>query len=235
MFTGFTDETVQFFLDLRFHNYTEYFHEHHARYVSDVQQPFYQLIEELSGAAKEIDPHMEIRPHKCLSRIHRDTRFSRDKSPYRDHLWFLFRREGEPREQSVFLFGEFGPDRLDWGMGIWGENKELMEQFRKKLAANPEGNLTLIDSMSLPARHLGLGGTWYKRMEVPPQIPPRLERWYRARELYVGKVMPEYGWAFSDRVAKEMQKDFLAMAPLYRLFRGIMEENGQPAGASGRK
>jgi len=97
------------------------------------------------------------------------------------------------------------------------------------------GNLALIDSMNLPERHLGLGGTWYKRMEVPPQIPPRLERWYRARELYIGKVMPEYSWAFSDRVAKEMQKDFLAMAPLYRLFRGIMEESGQPSGSAGER
>ena len=227
MFAGFTDETVQFFLDLRFHNYTEYFHEHHDRYVSVVQQPFYELIEDLSETVLRIDPHMEVRPHKCLSRIHRDTRFSRDKSPYRDHLWFLFRKEGEPREQSVFFFGEFGPDRLDWGMGIWGENKELMEQFRKKIASNPEGTLALISDMNLPERHLGLGGTYYKRMVVPSQVPSQLDRWYRARELYIGKVMPEYGWAFSDRLAAEMKKDFLAMAPLYQLFRGIVSEIGQ--------
>ena len=113
MFTGFTDETVQFFLDLRFHNYTEYFHEQHERYVNVVQSPFYELIRDLSDAARKIDPVMEIRPHKCLSRIHRDTRFSKDKSPYRDHLWFLFRREGEPREKSLFFYGEFGPERLD--------------------------------------------------------------------------------------------------------------------------
>lgn len=224
MFEGFTDETVQFFLDLRFHNYTEYFHEQHDRYVETVQQPFYRLIESLAPTVQKIDPRMEVRPHKCLSRIHRDTRFSKDKSPYRDHLWFLFRREGEPREKSVFLFGEFGPDRLDWGFGIWGENREMMEIFRKKMESNPEGMTALFDDMNLAGRRLGLGGTYFKRMAIPPQIPERMKRWYAARDLYVGKVMPEYGWAFTDRLEKEMKKDFLTMAPLYQIFKGIGEE-----------
>ena len=118
MFTGFTDETVQFFLDLKFHNSTEYFHQHHDRYVETVQQVFYSFIDELAPDMLKIDPEMEVRPHKCLSRIHRDTRFSKDKSPYRDHLWLLFRRAAEPREKALMYFFEFGPDRLNWGMGF---------------------------------------------------------------------------------------------------------------------
>ncbi len=229
MFNGFTDDTVQFFLDLRFHNYTEYFHENHDRYEAVVQRPFYELIDSLADTALKIDPEMEVRPHRCLSRIHRDTRFSRDKSPYRDHLWFLFRRAGRPREQSVFFYGEFGPDRLDWGMGIWGENRELMDRFRRKMAANPEGTLAMIDDMDLPKRHLGLGGTAFRRLEVPEQIPPRLERWYRAKDMYIGKVMPEYHWAFSDRLLREMRKDYLALMPLYRTLCGIQDEMEQEA------
>lgn len=223
MFTGFTDETIQFFLDLRFHNYTEFFHEQHDRYIETVQRPFYELINDLAPVALRIDSSMEIRPHKCLSRIHRDTRFSKDKSPYRDHLWFLFRQSGIPREKSLFLFGEFGPDRLDWGMGIWGENRELLDQFRRRIASNPEGVLAMIDDINLPERGLGLGGTAFKRMEIPPQVPQRLERWYRAKDFYIGKVMPEYSWAFSDKLFKEMKKDFLALLPLYQLLHGISE------------
>lgn len=225
MFTGFTDETVQFFLDLRFHNYTEFFHKQHERYIETVQKPFYRLIEDLSPAAKEIDPEMEIRPYKCLSRIHRDTRFSKDKSPYRDHLWFLFRRAAEPREKSLFYFGEFGPDRLAWGMGIWGENREVLDVFRKKMAANPHGMLALIEDMDLPDRRLGLGGSFHKRMAVPSCIPLQLKRWYVSKELYIGKTDLKYEWAFSGRLKNEMEKDFLAMAPLYRTLRGIYDED----------
>jgi len=224
MFTGFTDETIQFFLDLRFHNYTDFFHENHDRYVEVVQTPFYELIGDLGSVVQKIDPLMEIRPHKCLSRIHRDTRFTKDKSPYRDHLWFLFRRAGEARDKSLFFFGEFGPDRLDWGMGIWGENRELMEAFRRKMVANPDGVLALIDDLDLPEHQLGLGGTSFKRMDVPENIPPRLERWYRAKEMYIGKVMPDYHLAFSRKLYGAMKEDFLAMAPMYELLRGVADE-----------
>ncbi len=224
MFGGFTDETVQFFLDLRFHNYTDYFHAEHERYVETVQQPFYELIGDLGKEMRKIDPLMEIRPHKCLSRIHRDTRFSKDKSPYRDHLWFLFRRAGEPREQSVFFYGEFGPDRLDWGLGIWGENRELMDMFRRRMAANPDGTLALLDDMEMEKHHLVPGGRSFKRMAVPPEIPDRLKMWYCMKDLYVGKWNPDYAWAFTERLAKEMRRDFKALAPLYQLLRGMQDE-----------
>ena len=224
MFTGFTDETVHFLMDLKFHNNTEFFHTQHDRYVDAVQKPFYEMIEDLASDMLKIDPMMEIRPHKCLSRIHRDTRFSKDKSPYRDHHWFLFRRAAEPRDKSLFYFFEFGPDRLDWGMGIWGENRELMDLFRKRIRANPDGILALLDDMDLYRRKLFLGGSAYKRMEIPVEIPERLKRWYSCRDMYIGKENPPFRWAFTEKVIKEVRADFQTLAPFYRLLRGCLDE-----------
>ena len=224
MFQGFTDETVQFFLDLKFHNNTGYFHAHHDRYVDVVQQPFYSMIDALAPSMLIIDPSFETRPYKCLSRIHRDTRFSRDKSPYRDHHWFLFRKAAEPREGSLFYYFEFGPDRLSWGMGVWGENRELFDQFRKRILANPNGIDALIRDLDLPARHLSVGGRIYKKTEIPSSVPPLLRTWYPVRDLYVGRDAPEYQWAFSDKIVSIVQKDFKALAPLYKLLRGCAEE-----------
>ena len=230
MFSGFTDETIRFLLDLKFHNNAEYFHANHDRYVETVQTPFYEFIEDLAPEMQKIDPRMEVRPYKCLSRIHRDTRFSRDKSPYRDHHWLLFRKAGEPREQSVMYYFEFGPDRLSWGMGVWGENRELFDLFRKRMRSNPDGTLALLDDMDLGRRHLVLGGASYKRMEIPSEIPDRLRMWYSVKEMYIYKYEPDYQTAFSDRVLKDVRKDFFAMAPMYRLLRGYadeMEKNGK--------
>ena len=225
MFTGFTDDTVDFFMDLKFHNNTSFFHEQHDRYVETVQAPFYAMIDALGPDMLSVDPLMEIRPHKCLSRIHRDTRFTRDKSPYRDHLWFLFRRAAEPREKSLFYYFEFGPDRLSWGMGIWGENRELMDIFRRKMVSNPDGILSLIRDMDLPSRKLSLGGTFFKRLDIPPQIPDLLKPWYTGREIYVSRFDPPRPWAFSERILKEVRRDFKTLAPLYRLLRGCADGN----------
>ena len=227
MFTGFSEDTISFFLDLKFHNNTEFFHANHDRDVETVQTPFYEMIEELAPSMLRIDPQMEIRPYKCLSRIHRDTRFSRDKSPYRDHHWFLFRRAAKPREKCLFYYFEFGPDRLSWGLGIWGENRELMDLFRKRMRANPDGILAKIDDMDLPEHKLYVGGTSFKRMEIPPEIPYRLRPWYTAREIYVGKFDPPAKWAYTERVVQEVRKDFQTLAPLYRLLRGYADEIGQ--------
>ena len=223
MFTGFTEETIQFFLDLKFHNNAAFFHQEHNRYVENVQKVFYELIEDLAPDMLGIDSQMEVRPHKCLSRIHRDTRFSKDKSPYRDHLWFLFRHAGEPREQSLNYFFELGPDRLNWGMGFWGENREVMDLFRKRMQSNPDGTLALLDDLDLDKRKLFLDGRFHKRMPVPPEIPERLKKWYLIREMYICKIMPDYRMIYSDKILKEVRKDFIALKPLYRLLRGYME------------
>lgn len=224
MFSGFTDETIRFFLDLKFHNNSEYFHANHDRYIEMVQKPFYELIEELGPTMQKIDPQMEIRPHKCLSRIHRDTRFSRDKSPYRDHHWLLFRRQAEPREKSLMYWFEFGPDRLSWGVGIWGENRELFDLMRKRMQANPDGIQALIDDINLGRRKLAIGGVFYKKLEVPAMIPTRLRQMYCAKELYISKINPVYENAFSEKIINEVRKDFTALAPVYRLLRGYTDE-----------
>ena len=224
MFDGFSDETIQFFLDLKFHNNTTYFHENHDRYVQYVQAPFYAFIDELAPYMLDIDPGMEIRPHKCLSRIHRDTRFSKDKSPYRDHHWLLFRRAAEPREKSIFYFFEFGPDRLNWGMGIWGENREVTDLLRKRIAADPKRISALWTGMDLEKRSLTLEGTAYKRIDIPPSVPDSLKNLYCVREPYILKREPSFASAFSHDIIPCVLSDFQTMAPFYRLLRGYMDE-----------
>ena len=224
MFAGFSEETIQFFLDLKFHNNTAFFHEQHDRYVKDVQQVFYAMIGDLGDDMLRIDPGMEIRPHKCLSRIHRDTRFSRDKSPYRDHLWFLFRKAGEPRDKALFYYFELGPDRLGWGMGFWGENREALDLFRKRMRSNPDGIISLLNRMNLQERSLFLDGTVHRKMTVPTEIPDQLKRWYLSKEMYIGKHRPDYRMIYSEKILEEVRKDFLTLAPLYRVLRGCADD-----------
>lgn len=229
MFTGFPEETVQFFLELRYHNNAGFFHEQHDRYVETVQAPFYALINELAPTMRDIDPLMETRPHKCLSRIHRDTRFSRDKSPYRDHLWLCFRRAAEPRDGSVNYWFEFGPDQLGWGMGLWGENKPLSERLRREIVADPRRVSAMVDSCDLSGHDMALAGSFHKRMPVPEGVPEKLRPWYLMREVYIPRLHPVYHWAYTERIVEEVRRDFETVAPLYRLLRGIQDDLNQEA------
>lgn len=224
MFTGFPQETMQFFLDIRYHNSKAYFDEHRARYERDVKNVFYAFINDLAEEMRLIDPLMEVRPYKCLSRINRDTRFSRDKSPYRDHLWLCFRRAAEEKEGSVNFFFELGPDKLGWGLGTWGENRPMMEMLRRKIEANPEQVAKIIGSCRLAERDFAVMGSTWKRMEIPEGIPVGLRGWYAARDIYLGKVHPDFEKTGTRAILDTVSEDFKALAPLYHLLRGAYDE-----------
>ncbi|MBQ9309032.1 MAG: DUF2461 domain-containing protein [Clostridia bacterium] len=223
MFTGFPKGTEEFFLDIRFHNNATYYHENVERYRSEVQAPFYAFIEDLLPTLVHIDPRMEIRPYKILSRLRRDTRFTKDKTPYRDHLWTFFHREAEPREKSLGFWFEYGPGRLTWGLGSWGENRPLMDRFRRELAAKPSYYRGLIDSCGLPERHLMLSSDGFKRIAIPEGLPQALEPWYRSKDFGLIQTYPDIREASSRDILTHVRGDYLAMAPIYRMLQGMQD------------
>ena len=224
MFTGFPEETEQFFMDIRFHNNATFYHENVERYRMFVQGPFYTFIEELVPSMLDIDPQMETRPYKILSRLRRDTRFSKDKTPYRDHLWIYLHRAGEPRDQSVGFWFEYGPGRLSWGMGTWGENRPLMDRVRRELAAKPSYYSGLIHSCGLPERHLMLGNDMFKRISVPETVPASLEPWYRQKSIGIMQTFPDMHEASTRQILIHVRSDFLAMGPIYQMLRGMQDK-----------
>lgn len=224
MFTGFPEAMIQFFLNIRFNNYPSFLQEHREEYLRDVQEPFYAFIQEMGPFMQKIDPAMEIRPVKCLARIHRDTRFTKDKSPFRDHLWLLFRRAAEPRDGSLMYWFEISPEKTGWGLGFWGENRPVMDLMRRRMAANPQAFERVLEDCHLAEHGLQMDGQAFKRMDIPEQIPPSLRFLYSAREMYIEKTGAQLPWIYSPDIVNRAAADYQAMAPLYKALRGLMEE-----------
>ena len=222
MFSGFSDETIQFLLELRFHNNKAFMESHREEYKKAVEAPFFDLIEDLGPAMLEIDPEMEIRPRKVLSRIFRDTRFSRDKSPYRDHHWIAFRKSGRSKDGQPFFWFEFGPDRISWGCGIWGENREAMNAIRRIILREPE---TVAQAMaSCEANSFRWGGETFRRFKVPSGVPSGLEALYRVKNFYIERVDPPYRWAFEPGLAGRLKEEDRALVPAWRLMTEAVRE-----------
>ncbi len=224
MFTGFPEETIQFFLSLRFNNQLSFFDAHKEEYLRHVQAPFYAFIDQMAPIMRNIDPAMEVRPAKCLARIRRDTRFTKDKSPFRDHLWLLFRKASEPRDGSLMYWFEVSPEEVNWGLGFWGENRPAMDMMRRRMAATPRAFLELIEQCHLPEHSLFLGGDAFKRMAIPEQIPPALKPWYLAKHFYVQRSSTHFPWIYSSDIVKHVAEDYQCLAPLYRTFRGMLDD-----------
>ena len=223
MFQGFGGGVIPFFLDLRFHNDRSFMEANRERYHREVRQPFYDFIGAMGPQMQaQISEDLEVRPQKCLSRINRDTRFSKDKSPYRDHLWVAFRQQGMANDGTPFYWFELRPEEVSWGVGIWGENRAIMDAMRRRMLAHPQDFERMLPL--LKKRGFTLDGGEWKKMNVPPELPPVLAPWYLKKQVYASRQGTEVQWAFSPDIVDRVMKDFVALAPLYWIFRGCVEE-----------
>ncbi|MEG0767678.1 MAG: DUF2461 domain-containing protein, partial [Clostridia bacterium] len=138
MFSGFTEEMITFFLGLRCNNNRAYFEENRAVYERAIREPLIALTEALAETVLSIDPQLDTRPARTVSRIHRDIRFSHDQSPYRDYMWIGYRRAGEAREETCGFYFDISAEAAHWGCGFYQENRPAMERLRARMNSAPQ-------------------------------------------------------------------------------------------------
>lgn len=94
-FSGFPVDTLRFFQDLEANNRKEWFETNKVRYEESVLLPAKSFVMDLGTRLQEIQPDLAFDATKVngsgsIFRIHRDTRFSKDKRPYKTNLGMLF-------------------------------------------------------------------------------------------------------------------------------------------------
>ena len=130
-------QTFRFLCDLARHNSKAWMDAHRDRYRSEVVEPFRALFEALAPAALRLNPRIILsgRTGDNFSRINRDIRFSRDKTPYRPHMYLFFaERDGATGQ---FYIGA-AADSLTIGFRVYGMEKtsRLVQVGRARGAAN---------------------------------------------------------------------------------------------------
>ena len=224
MFEGFSEETIRFFLELRFHNEVSFYKAHEEEYRQSVRDPFYSFIEALAPTVAAIAPDMELRPAKCLARIRRDTRFTKDKSPFRDHLWLLFRRACEEKEHCVTFWFELSPEQCNWGLGFWGENRPTMDLLRRDLREKPAEVEKALKRCKLPANGLELAGDEYKRIAVPEGLGDTLSALYRKKSLYIQRNDVPMRMVYTPEIVDAFAADLLRLKPMYTYLRKLCDQ-----------
>ncbi len=110
-------DSLQFLDDLKANNNRDWFLENKKRYEI-FKKDYHQLVAQILDAMKPLDPTLEMLEVKnCTFRINRDIRFSKDKSPYKDHLgvWLSSGAKGNNRagyyihiaKENSFIAGGF--------------------------------------------------------------------------------------------------------------------------------
>lgn len=215
-FKGFTKQTIQFLKDLGENNYKEWFEEHREVYETELLKPFKELVLALTPAMYNIDSSFEFRPHRVLSRIYRDTRFSKNKDPYKDHMWMTFERPYKDWENYPGFFMELGTNRYMLGMGLFAPKKSIMDSLRNSIAY--DANEFQEKTQLILDRGYSIGGEEYKR-PLKNDLPNYFQQWIQRKSLYVYKEMALGKEVFSPDFAKVIQDEYEALAWLYDFLR----------------
>lgn len=227
MFQGFTDETFEFFMAISFNNNTEFFHDNHDWYLRAVRQPCLELAGALSDVIEEIDDDLDRRPNRAVSRLNRDVRFSRDKSPYRDYIWVSFHRPmerlgfHEVRDPMPGFYFDISANSSSFGMGSYGENRPLMNGLRRRLLSEPEAFLeALRPTRDDFTRYMDA----FKRMKLPENLRPGVADWYPVRSFYLQHDIGDFGLLKSPALVDYIAEGFRKLKPFYRYLVSIQPE-----------
>ncbi|MFC1538485.1 DUF2461 domain-containing protein [Candidatus Latescibacterota bacterium] len=216
-FSGFSQKSLDFLKQVKLKNSKHWFEKHRPEYEKQLVIPFRQLVSDVAPAILTIDPDIEVRPsiNKTISRIFRDTRFSSDKSLFRDTMWLVFKRSGKDWTTSIpgFYF-EISPQKYRYGMGFYNPAPKVMAAFREKIDESPKAFKKVISFMETDKRY-GLEGEIYKR-KIPCEYPKNINAWYQMKSFYLANNCKPDKTLFSEALSDELIEGFLLTAPLYR-------------------
>jgi len=134
----FTSESFAFLRELSENNNRDWFAANKKRYESEVRDPALRFISDFGPRLNRIAPHLVADPRPVggsMFRIYRDTRFSRDKSPYKTHLGIHFFHEKAKAAASVpGFYLHISPEENFAGAGIWHPDPQSLAKIRQAIA-----------------------------------------------------------------------------------------------------
>ncbi|NIP29413.1 MAG: TIGR02453 family protein [Candidatus Dadabacteria bacterium] len=172
-FSGFDKKSVKFFKDLEKNNTREWFDAHRDIYDEYILRPAVLFIRDLGKKLQKISPNFVADPRrdKSIFRIQRDTRFSRDKKPFKTHLGIYF-WEGENKklENPGFYF-HFDSKRIMLGGGLHVIPKQYLKTYRDSVVDSNYGS-DLVKILKKISKNDEYKAGWEKYKKVPRGYDP---------------------------------------------------------------
>jgi uncharacterized protein (TIGR02453 family) len=136
----FTPALFEFLRELRLHNERDWFERNKERYLRDVRDPMLRFIADLAPVLRKIAPRLVADPRPVggsLFRLHRDTRFSPDKTPYKTNVAAHFRHEAGRDVGGPGCYLSLEPDEVAVGGGVWHPEADALRMIRRSIVEQP--------------------------------------------------------------------------------------------------
>lgn len=209
MFTGFTDETVDFMWGIRFNNERAWFEAHKEIYLTHFYQPMRELGDELYDYIAAKRPDLGL--IRKVTRIYRDVRRLHGRGPYKESLWFSIEQPSEEWTAHPTFWFELMPEGWTCGMGYYMPKPLTMAKLRARIDRDPKPLERL--ARRLEKSEFQLEGAEYKR---PKGDPGRLlAPWYNRKSIAISRDENCGGLLFQPELAEQVIQGFRFLKPYY--------------------
>lgn len=215
-FAGFPADLIAFLEDLSANNSKDWFAANRDRYEASYRAPARAFVQAMAeplaglGAGYNADPGN----NGSILRIHRDTRFAKDKAPYNAYLRIIFWQGAGKSKESTGLFFGLAPGEIFVGGGMHGFGPVQLERYRAALA-NPAKARALQEAIaSVEAAGHALNEPHLKRLpkEIDPDHPQA--NLFKYKGLFAGIHCGIEPWLFTPDCIAKVIEHFASVRPL---------------------
>ena len=129
----FHEESLRFLRSLRRNNRREWFDPRKQEFERELKAPMLALIEVVNRAMEGFAPAHVRPPQKCMMRIYRDIRFSKDKRPYKSHVSAWWARQGMEKTSGAGYYMHVSPDEVIIAAGVYMPERGQLRAIRNYL------------------------------------------------------------------------------------------------------
>lgn len=216
-YAAFTPQTLEFLNQLQANNNRDWFNENKQRYEEHVLDVALRFIQSMHDPLAGFAPHFTAVPKRMggsLMRVYRDTRFSKDKTPYKTNVGIQFRHELARDVHAPGYYVHIDPNQVFLGAGMWRPAADALKGIRERIADKPAEWVRACDDKGFQ-RYFSLGGESLSR---PPRgfdkAHPQIEDLKR-KDFIAIRNMP-LDDAVNPRFQQKVETAFKAAAPYMR-------------------
>ena len=211
-FPGFPRGALQFFRGLARHNNRDWFLPRKTIFEAQVKQPMRDLVSELNAAMLGFAPEYITDPDKAIYRIYRDTRFSQDKTPYKDHIAASFHRHGTLAHSEAGFYFVVSHKEVGIGGGVYMPAPETLLAIRNHIAGRHRELRRIVGARSVRRLFGELQGEQLSRVPKGFCSEHPAADLLRFKQLFLYVELPP-DLATTPALYGEILKRFRAMAP----------------------
>ncbi|WP_374029492.1 DUF2461 domain-containing protein [Bdellovibrio bacteriovorus] len=215
-FKGFSPEAFRFLRSLKKNNRREWFQPRKEDYQRLVHLPMMGLIMELGEVCRSFAPEVPFNPQRNILRVYRDTRFSKDKTPYKTFVGASFPYGNFPKTvDSTGLYMQIEPGEVFIGGGLWKPSSLQLRKIRQFMLQDPDAFLEIIEDKNFKKHFGSIQGE--KLKTTPRGISPDhpLVEYLRLKQFFISISLPEDA-ALKKDLPKKIAAEFKLMMPLLR-------------------